>query len=60
MAIELFSITWANLYFSVKRQVVELARRYINLSVNRDSKHSNQLSLEDANLLPILVEKDSC
>jgi hypothetical protein len=60
MTIELFSITWANVDFSVHRQMVELASRYITLSVKRDSKHSNQLPLEYTNLLPILVEKDTC
>jgi len=57
MTIELCSITWANVEFGVQRQVVELESRYITLSMNRDSKYSNQLPLEDTNLLPILVEK---
>ena len=55
MTIELCSITWA----SVQRQVVELESRYITLSMNRDSKYSNQLPLEYTytKLLLILVEK---
>jgi hypothetical protein len=57
VTIELCHITWANVQFSVQRQVVELESRYITLSMNRDSKYSNQLPLEDTNLLPILVEK---
>ena len=57
MTTELCSITWAIAQFSVQRQVVELESRYITLSMNRDSKYSNLLPLEDTNLLPILVEK---
>ena len=57
MTIVLCSITWANVRFNVQRQVVELESRYITLSMNRDSKYSNQLPLEDTNLLPILVEE---
>jgi len=57
MTIELCNITWENVQFSAQRQVVELESRYITLSLNRDSKYSNHLPLEDTNLLPILVEK---
>jgi len=57
MTIELCNITWENAQISVQTQVVELESRYITLSMNRDSKYSNQLPLEDTNLLPILVEK---
>jgi uncharacterized protein YunC (DUF1805 family) len=57
MTIELCNIAWENAQISVQTQVVELESRYITLSMNRDSKYSNQLPLEDTNLLPILVEK---
>lgn len=46
-----------NVQFTMKRQVVELESKYRFLSMNREFKYSNQLSLEYSNVLSILVDK---
>lgn len=46
-----------NVQFIMKRQVVGLESKYRILSMNREFKYSNQLSLEYSNVLSILVDK---
>jgi hypothetical protein len=55
--IEPCTITCANVQSEVQRLVVELESMYITLSMDRDCKYSDQLSLENSNVLSILVEK---
>jgi hypothetical protein len=40
-----------------RRKLDELESRYITLTINKDLKYSNQLPLDTANVLYILLEK---
>ena len=43
MKSEICPLTWANVQFRVWKQVLELERRYVTLSMNTDLKFSNGL-----------------
>lgn len=57
METELCTITCANVQFTMQRQVVKFNSRYRTLSINTGFKCSNQLPLENSNVLSTVVPK---